>query len=61
MPHSWILECLNILGANHAKVNFLEKTMKDWRVELTCANEHPGEVKIKRGIFQEDVCRFCLL
>ena len=28
--------------------------MKDWRVELTCANEHLGEVKIKRGIFQGD-------
>ena len=29
--------------------------MKDWRVELTCANEHLGEVKIRRGIFQGDV------
>ena len=28
--------------------------MKDWRVELTCANESLGEVKIKRGIFQGD-------
>ena len=25
MPHSWILECLNILGVNHTVVNFLEK------------------------------------
>jgi len=29
MPHSWILECLNILGVNHTVVTFLEKTMKD--------------------------------
>ena len=25
MPHSWILECLNILGVNHTVVTFLEK------------------------------------
>ena len=54
MPHSWILESLNILGVNHTVVTFLEKTMKDWRVELICANEHLGEVKIKRSIFQGD-------
>ena len=28
--------------------------MKDWRVELTCANEHLGEVRIKRGIIKGD-------
>ena len=42
MPHAWILECLNILGVNHTVVTFLKKTKKDWRVELTCANEHLG-------------------
>ena len=54
VPHSWILECLSILGVNHTVVAFLEKTMKDWRVDLTCANVHLGEVNIKRGIFQGD-------
>ena len=52
MLHSGILGCLNILGVDHTVVTFLEKTIKDWRVELTCANEHLGEVKIKRAIFQ---------
>ena len=51
VPHSWILECLSILGVNHTVVAFLEKIMKDWRAELTCANVHLGEVNIKRGIF----------
>ena len=39
VPHSWVLECLHILGINNTLMKFLEKTMKDWRVELTCANE----------------------
>ena len=54
VPHSWVLECLQILGINNTLTKFLEKTMKDWKVELTCANESLGEVKIKRGIFQGD-------
>ena len=54
MPHSWILECLHILGVNHSLLSFLGKTMNNWRVELTCANKHLREVKIKRGIFQGD-------
>ena len=48
MLHSWILGCLDILGVNHTAdtvVHFLK---------LTCANEHLGEGKIKRGIFQGD-------
>ena len=60
VPHSWILECLHILGVNHTLVSFLEKTMKDWRVELTCGNQHLGEVKIKRGIFQGDALSLLL-
>ena len=35
-------------------MKFLETTMKDLRVELTCANESLGEVKIKKYIFQGD-------
>ena len=32
----------------------MQSTMKNWRVELTSNNENLGEVKIKRGVFQED-------
>ena len=29
VPHSWVLECLQILGINNTLTKFLEKTMKD--------------------------------
>ena len=35
-------------------VNFIEKTMKTCRVELTTGEESLAEVKIQRGIFQLD-------
>ena len=54
VPHSWILECLKSLGISDNIQRFLEKTMKTWRVELTCVNQQLGEVNIKRGIFQGD-------
>ena len=54
LPHSWILGCLKELGVNEEIRRLLEETMKSWRVELTCAQEVLGEVKIMRGIFQGD-------
>ncbi len=54
MPHSWILECLQELGVNDKIRRLLEESMKSWRVELTCAGQLLGEVKVKRGIFQGD-------
>ena len=35
-------------------VQFIEKTMQTWRVELTAGGQSLAEVKIQRGIFQED-------
>ena len=35
-------------------INFIEKTMKTWRVELTTGGRSLAEVKIQRGIFQGD-------
>ena len=54
IPHSWILECLKDLGVNEQLRQFLEESMKTWRVELTWGEQMLGEVKIKRGIFQGD-------
>ena len=34
--------------------NVIEKSMKNWKVELTSGGETLGEVKINRGIFQGD-------
>ena len=35
-------------------INFIEKTMKIWRVELTAGGESMAERKIQRGMFQGD-------
>ena len=33
-------------------INLIEKTMKNWRVELTAEGKSLAETKIERGIFQ---------
>ena len=35
-------------------INFIKKTVKAWRVELTAGGKSLAEVKIQRGIFQGD-------
>ena len=40
---------------SHEVINFIEKTMKTWRVELTAGGRSLAEAKIQRGIFQGDV------
>ena len=35
-------------------INFIDKTMKTWRVELTAGGRSLAETKIQRGIFQGD-------
>ena len=35
-------------------INFIDKTMKTWRVELTTGGRRLAEAKIQRGIFQGD-------
>ena len=39
---------------SHEVINFIEKTMKTWRVELTTRGRSLAEAKIQRGIFQGD-------
>ena len=38
----------------HEVINFIEKTMETWRVELTAGGKSSAETKIQRGIFQGD-------
>ena len=54
VPHSWIVECLDMLGVSEQIKLFLSESMKAWRVDLTCSNQSLGRVNIKRGIFQGD-------
>ena len=38
----------------HKVMNFINKTMKTWRVKLTTGGKSLAEMKIQRGIFQRD-------
>ena len=35
VPHSWIINSLKMYKISHEVINFIDKTMKTWRVELT--------------------------
>ena len=41
------------MGTAKNMVNFLGKTMKSWRLDLTCEAETVKELPIERCIFQE--------
>ena len=42
VPQSWIINCLKMYKISHEIINFIEKNMKNWRVELTAGGEKPG-------------------
>ena len=54
LPQSWILHCLKMYKISHEVINFIEQTMKTWRVELTAEGRNIAETKIQRGIIQGD-------
>ena len=54
VPHSWIIETLSMFGIADNLVKFLKASMEHWSTDLYCNNDHLGNVKIKRGIFQGD-------
>ena len=54
VPHSWIINSLKMYKISHEVINFIDKTRKTWRVELTARGRSLAEAKIKRGIFQGD-------
>jgi len=35
-------------------INFIQKSMDQWKLSLTASGEHLGDVEVKRGIFQGD-------
>ena len=39
---------------SHEVINFIDKTMKTWRIELTAGGKSLAETKIQRAIFQGD-------
>ena len=54
VPQSWIINCLKMYKISHEVINFIEKTRKTLRVELTAGGRSLAESKIQRGIFQGD-------
>ena len=54
IPHSWLIECLEIYGAEENTIKFLKNTMTHWKTILTSSGTKLAEVNIKRGIFQGD-------
>ena len=51
VPHSWIIDCLEVVGINEKIQRLLAESMKSWRVELTSGEKNLGEGNIRRGIF----------
>ena len=54
VPHSWIIECLNLFGVAENIKSLLVNSMEKWKVMLCSGNSELGVVEIKRGIFQGD-------
>ena len=54
VPQSWMIKCLKMYKISHEVINFIEKSMKNWRVELTAGGKSMAKTKIQRGIFQGD-------
>ena len=54
VPHSWIINSLKMYKISDEVINFIDKTINPWRVELTAGGRRLAEAKIQRGIFQID-------
>ena len=54
VPHSWISECLEMFGIANNVQDFLNNSMKSWKLELNASGKTLGEVDIRKGIFQGD-------
>ena len=54
VPHSWIIECLDLFGVAENIKSLLVNSMEKWEVMLCSGNSELGEVEIKRDIFQGD-------
>ena len=54
VPHSWIIECLDLFGAAENIESLLVNSMEKWKVMLCSGNSGLGEVEIKQGSFQGD-------
>ena len=54
VPHSWILKCLEMVGAAKNMISIISNSMVNWKTVLTSGGMPLGKVDIRRGIFQGD-------
>ena len=54
VPHSWIVECLQLAQVPQNVTTFLERSMENWQTELTSSCTSLVNVNIRRRIFQGD-------
>lgn len=54
VPHSWILKCLEMVGAAKNIISIISNSMVNWKTVLTSGGTVLGQVDIRRGIFQGD-------
>ena len=54
VPHSWILKCLEMVGAAKNMISIISNSMMYWKTVLTSGGTTLGLVDIRRGIFQGD-------
>ena len=54
VPHSRIIECLDLFGVAENIKRLLVNNMEKWKVMLCSGNSGLGKVEIKRSIFQGD-------
>ena len=54
VPHSWILEMLDLVGVAGNIAGLLRASMNKWKIVLTVNGKVLGEVDISCGIFQRE-------
>ena len=54
IPHSLLIECLEIYGAGENSIRLIRNTMPNWKIILTSSGTRLAEANIRRGIFQGD-------
>ena len=52
VPHSWIIECLDLFGVAENIKSLLLNSTEKWKVMLCSGNSELSEVDIKQDIFQ---------
>ena len=50
VPHSWIIECMNMFGIAENLSGIIQNSMKQWKTGLTAGNQVLGEVYKERNL-----------